>query len=392
MGVFSGGCSGPVSGDTFRIQDASDPTKQVSFDASGITTGNTRSITAADVNISLSPSGTGSFAAINLSNVSTYATSMTPDVTGTRSLGTAANRLAQIWSDSFAGRFSISERFHLEANITTPVTGITGLGALYDPLANSLAVYTSNRGSSGSGALYFETGNNGGTTFGAGIINIQTGSNTSASNAATNGGINLITGSHAGTGTSGGLALSTGANTGGGNEVGAASITTGNASGTTGTSGSISITAGNIANTSNTGTAGGISITAGSSNTNTSGAGGSVTITSGATTSGGNSAPAGNIILIASASVGGGGAHGKIKFQDGTQGTVNHVWTQTVSDGTGSWQVAPATGANTALSNLASVAINTTLQPDGNNSRQLGGSSFQWNPAYILRTFSLFSS
>lgn len=42
------------------------------------------------------------------------------------------------------------------------------------------------------------------------------------------------------------------------------------------------------------------------------------------------------------------GPRGKIKFKDGTQGTVGHVWTQSAADGTGSWQ-APTGGGGSGL-------------------------------------------
>jgi len=42
----------------FRIQDNTDPTKEIAFDASGITTGNTRTITMPDADVDLTDSGT----------------------------------------------------------------------------------------------------------------------------------------------------------------------------------------------------------------------------------------------------------------------------------------------------------------------------------------------
>lgn len=44
-----------------------------------------------------------------------------------------------------------------------------------------------------------------------------------------------------------------------------------------------------------------------------------------------------------------------------------------------------ASGANTALSNLASVAINTSLLPDTDNSLDLGSNSFSFRDAYLDR-------
>lgn len=55
------------------------------------------------------------------------------------------------------------------------------------------------------------------------------------------------------------------------------------------------------------------------------------------------------------------GTRGSIKFVDGSEGTIGHVWTSTGIDGAGAWAAPSGGGANTALSNLASVAINADL-------------------------------
>lgn len=60
--VFAAGTTASTFSDaTFRVQDNTDATKQIALEASGITTGTTRTITMADVNIDLTP-GTGSYA------------------------------------------------------------------------------------------------------------------------------------------------------------------------------------------------------------------------------------------------------------------------------------------------------------------------------------------
>lgn len=58
---FDGNAQTVFPDDTFRIQDDADATKEIAFQASGITTGTTRTITVPDQNIDLTP-GTGSFA------------------------------------------------------------------------------------------------------------------------------------------------------------------------------------------------------------------------------------------------------------------------------------------------------------------------------------------
>lgn len=104
----------------------------------------------------------------------------------------------------------------------------------------------------------------------------------------------------------------------------------------------------------------------------------------------GGSGPSGDILLnIGTVSS---GTRGKIKLQDGSQGTVGHVWTQTAADGSGAWQAAGGGGANTSLSNLASTSINADLLPSANNTRKLGNnSSLQFLEGNILRTFSQVS-
>lgn len=67
----------------------------------------------------------------------------------------------------------------------------------------------------------------------------------------------------------------------------------------------------------------------------------------------------GNITLtIGSAS----GTRGNIIFQDGTEGVSGYVWTSIDTNGSGSWMPSSGGGgANTSLSNLSAVAINTGL-------------------------------
>lgn len=60
---------------------------------------------------------------------------------------------------------------------------------------------------------------------------------------------------------------------------------------------------------------------------------------------------------------------GKIILQDGSQGTIGHVWTSTGVNGEGAWAAAGAAGANTALSNLTSpTSINQDLTFQSNKS------------------------
>lgn len=131
------------------------------------------------------------------------------------------------------------------------------------------------------------------------------------------------------------------------------SLSSGAASG--GQSGNLVLTTGQ-SDSSNTG---GFSFTSGDSATNDSGG---FSITMGAAPS---------------------GTRGKIVFADGTQGTSGHVWTSTDANGSGSWAPAGSSGANTALSNLSSTAVNTSIIPGSNNSMDLGSSGSSWATAYI---------
>jgi hypothetical protein len=242
---------------------------------------------------------------------------------------------------------------------------------------------------------------------------IITGSNSTASSAIATAPIEIVTGNSSGasnTGASGLISLTTGSSVGG--AAGAINLLTGVGSSA---SGIISLITGS--GTAGTFNAGGIQITTGAgfgiggggaiallTGGSTSGSSGAVTITTGNLASGGTAT--GSISLITGNQAGssfssgsillqigttGGAAVGKIQFQNGSQGTSGYVWTSTDTLCSGSWMAAPVSGANTSLSNLASTAVNVDLLPATNNARGLGNGSFQWNPAYILRTGTSFS-
>jgi len=71
-----------------------------------------------------------------------------------------------------------------------------------------------------------------------------------------------------------------------------------------------------------------------------------------------------------------------------SDGNANEVLT-TNGSGVLSWTVPAGTGANTALSNLASVAINTTLVSDTDNTYDLGTSSVFWRTGYFKTSIEL---
>lgn len=101
---------------------------------------------------------------------------------------------------------------------------------------------------------------------------------------------------------------------------------------------------------------------------------GNVNIETGNKTAGtGNS---GNINLIVGTSSG--GSRGTINIQDGSEGTIGHVWTSTGVNGEGNWAAASGGGANTNLSNLSSpTSVNENLIPSG-VSKTIGDSTNPW--------------
>lgn len=62
--------------------------------------------------------------------------------------------------------------------------------------------------------------------------------------------------------------------------------------------------------------------------------------------------------------------------------TAGHIWTATDALGNGSFQAATGGGANTALSNLAAVAINTSLISDTDVTDDLGSPAINWLNVY----------
>jgi hypothetical protein len=93
----SSGITPTFSDSTFRIQDNGDATKQIAFEAAGITTGTTRTITVPDANVDL-----GALANTSLSNLASTAlnASILPATNYGVSLGSTSLRFDTVWSDA----------------------------------------------------------------------------------------------------------------------------------------------------------------------------------------------------------------------------------------------------------------------------------------------------
>jgi hypothetical protein len=118
-----------------------------------------------------------------------------------------------------------------------------------------------------------------------------------------------------------------------------------------------------------------------SSGSSTTGKTGDTVIASGSSSSGGLT---GNVVINIGSTA---GTKGKFRITNAGEGTAGHVWTSTDTTGGGSWAALPAAGANTALSNLASVAINTSLLPASNNSISLGSSTLAYAESHAVSSY-----
>ena len=173
-------------------------------------------------------------------------------------------------------------------------------------------------------------------------------------------------------GSSGNITLAPGYIVDGSGSAGSIGIDGGVVLAGSGSAGSVSITGGTAAS----GPGGNVQITAGPSN---SGTPGNLGLNGG--TSLGGTVPGGGISLV----TGIGSTNGSIVFQDGSQGTAGQVWTSADTSGTGHWAAPASSGANTALSNLASVALNADLIPAAATIRNLGSASLPFSALYAAQ-------
>lgn len=322
-----------------------------------------------------------------LSNLTTTSINQTllPDVSDSRNIGSGALR----WDALFVGRLTApsgndiillttrqlrntSNSTVLDFSGTDPSLNTHKLTNVVDPTAAQDAAtknyvdtqITANSGANKTLSNLTTTAINTSLIFGTalnGIIQSEA--------AATSSNMTLTTGvSSAGSSGTGNLRSGNGT-TG----SGAVIVQSGSASSTGGTSGLVSVKSANGGGTnSNTG-----NTTLATGDGTGTGTSGNVDIHSGSSGTGGTT---GNITLTLGTPTS--GTRGKLIIVDGSEGTAGQVWTSTDTTGKGAW-VAATTGANQALSNLASVAINTALLPGANNTIDLGSNSFNFKDGYI---------
>lgn len=229
-----------------------------------------------------------------------------------------------------------------------------------------------------TGGVLFGTGevSDAGATANTGAVNVFTGPNNAAG---TSGGITIMSGQTT-AGSSGALLISSGSSSA--SNTGSVNVSSGSSSG--GSSGDLKLTAGASDGIAVNGEASlvtsPVSAVAASADSGVvqiesgpvldaaaTGASGALTIASGDNLGLGNS----GAVLLKTGTVAS-GTRGKIQLQDGSQGTAGYVWTSVDTSGSGSWLASGGGGANTALSNLASVAFSADLLPGANNVRKIG--------------------
>ena len=172
--------SGSVFADNvFRIQDDGDPTKQIAFQASGIATATTRTITMPNADISLATDTSGSFANRTLSNLGTVAVNadFMPGSADTRQMGSSTLRWANVYL--FAN--------HYYNATSTEVGSVDGAGSLRIQGLNGNQININTNAGSGANINIF-TGAANGTT---GNLNRSTGNSALSGNS---GDINDTTG------------------------------------------------------------------------------------------------------------------------------------------------------------------------------------------------------
>lgn len=141
------------------------------------------------------------------------------------------------------------------------------------------------------------------------------------------------------------------------------------------TGGDISVQTGS---NSGVGDTGDVVVTSGPQIATGTGTVGNVTVQSGDILEATNANDTGDV-TIATGTTAGGGTRGNIILQDGSEGTVGHVWTQTAADGSGEWQAGAAGGDSWGD------PVDANIIPDANFSRDLGNTVNGFNNVYANR-------
>lgn len=153
--------------DVFRVQDDGDATKEIGFQASGITTGTLRTITMPDTNIDLGDiAGNDGWGDVVDADI-------VPDGDNTRDVGLVGTRFAEMHAAIFSANAGVDPGISMERNVTAP-SGNAGSG-IKNQGVNDLIFMTNNNGSADTGSIRYETGNALAGGFGSGSHIFQTG-------------------------------------------------------------------------------------------------------------------------------------------------------------------------------------------------------------------------
>jgi hypothetical protein len=315
----------------------------------------------------------GNFATRELDNLTTAAVNvdLNPGTANTWSLGT----IVKTWKDL------ILNKIKLYSSVAVYWTGTTSAILVDNDGSPSIEfMIGSEDAASGSVATKY-------TTIASGAQQFTSSVNT--------GRVTLITGDQAdssSTGDTGDFFFSTGWVYDGSGDTGGAQLTSGDINNGTGASGAVFVNTG-LVSSSSTQASGQIQVVTGGQNG--SGATGAVTVKSGVSSSGasgavvvgsGNSTNGvtGNVTLQTGTTA---GTRGKILLKDGSEGTAGHVWTSTDTTGKGAWAAAGASGANTALSNLASTAVNDDIVAAVADNNTIGSLAKPWQTVFSSAFF-----
>lgn len=282
-----------------------------------------------------------------------------------------------------SGPANTGQSGNVEVSSGTSANDITGniniqTGAALATSSGGITAVTGNSVED-SGEVEFRSGDVSGFTFQSGNLSFSSGGTTDG----LSGGLFFQSGASA-TGNTGNVVFQSGVSATGSGNSGSYQVNSGNVD--AGNSGLLSLFTG----TSTSGNSGVIDIISGNAGANT----GALNIKSGNSTTVGNSgiltfesgdATSGNSGDLVFETGTASGTRGQLQFLDGTEGTAGWVWTSTDTAGHGAWIASGGGGgANTALSNLAAVAINQDLTPGTSGTLNIGSTTEEWAQLYCV--------